>query len=379
MNKIVPLSLTLFLAGMVAAWAAPTKEKSARTTAAGAAYQWNEEPKTPESGAWIAHFAMEAEAQNRPEVSKSLSEMMRAGNLTIPCAESGLYFFTKREGKEKQPSIYLRKGLSGKDERLVDAAKVGRNAALRIADVSNDGSLLVYVVREGKRAEGSVRFFDVNARREWPDVLPRANYNTVSISPGRKGVYYTKVEPAGTRVFLHSFGSAPAADTFIFGETYNYEPLGPNDLISAEVTDDEGYLILSVARGMSAKRTDFFAQELARPDEKVRPIINHTEGTFTAVSHATDLYLLTDNEAPKKRVVKLMIDDPHPTRWGTIVPEGKSVLSDLSIVGEKLFVSGPEASGVKTRIVTLEGKETGHITHQAVGAPKNVHHKCPRR
>ena len=58
------------------------------------------------------------------------------------------------------------------------------------------------------------------------------------------------------------------------------------------------------------------------------------------MNHEDDLYALTDNEAPNYRVVKISIDDPHPTRWKTILPEGKDVISGISIVGGRLFVSG---------------------------------------
>ncbi len=239
--------------------------------------------------------------------------------------EDGVYFFTKREGNGKQSSIYRRKGFKGTDERLIDATKVSdvKNASLTIADSSDDAGLLIYGVHEGGAEEQIVHIFDVNAGRDLPDTLPRARYSSVNFSPDKKGIYYAKVEPAGTHVFFHPFGGVIPADKLIFGDSFNYEPLGPKDLISLEVTENGRFLLLSVARGVPVKRVDVYCQELGDPDEGVRPIIHGgRDDHYSVVNYEEDVFALTDNEAPKNRVVKIVIDDPHPTRWTKIVPEG---------------------------------------------------------
>ncbi len=202
MNMKTLLSLTAILASAFLAQSGskPTKQTDS--------YRWTEDPKTPETAAWIARRAVDAAAKNRPEVAKRLTEMLSAESLNIPCAEDGVYFFAKREGNEKQSSIYRRKGFKGTDERLIDATKVSevKNASLTIADSSDDAGLLIYGVHEGGAEEQIVHIFDVNARRDLPDTLPRARYSSINFSPDKKGIYYAKVEPAGTHVFFHPFG-----------------------------------------------------------------------------------------------------------------------------------------------------------------------------
>ena len=155
--------------------------------------------------------------------------MVQAGSPTIPCAQEGVYFFTKREGDKKPASIYRRKGLQGTDERLIDAGKLTavKNASLTIADSAGEAGLLIYGVHEGEAEEQTVHIFDLKARRDLPDTLPRARYSSVNFSPDKKGIYYAKVDPAGTRIYLPPLGAEVASDKLIFGDTYNYEPLGP--------------------------------------------------------------------------------------------------------------------------------------------------------
>ena len=374
------LSLTSLLASMllvqaVSAQETGTKEKPG---AASAAYQWTEEPKTPETGAWLAHRILAAQINDKADIAKKLTEMLRAGNATAPCAQDGVFFFTKRGPGEKQASIYRRKGLTGTDGRVIDAAKLSaKNPALTILDLSKDGSLLAYGVGEGQAAERTVHFFDVNAGTDLSDVLASAHYNTVSVSPDKKGAWYAKVEPAGTRIFFRTFGTAAAADKLIFGETYFFEALGPKDLISTEVTPSGHHLLLSVRRGAQKKRIDVYAQELDEPDQKIRAIIHAMDNNFSWMSHGGDLFVLTDNEAPKQRVVKVTIDDPHPLKWEIIAPQGEDPLTGIDIVGDKLFVTSTHAGAAQTRILNLDGKETGQVTMAKAEFAQRVFHMCP--
>jgi prolyl oligopeptidase family protein len=64
-------------------------------------------------------------------------------------------------------------------------------------------------------------------------------------------------------------------------------------------------------------------------------------------------------------------DDSHPTLWKTIVPDGEDVISSISIVGGKLFLSSLHDVVAQTRIFTLDGKQTGEITYPAIGSATN--------
>ena len=43
------------------------------------------------------------------------------------CERGGQLFFSKRLAGEQQSSIYVRRGWTGKDERLIDPAKLSRD------------------------------------------------------------------------------------------------------------------------------------------------------------------------------------------------------------------------------------------------------------
>jgi prolyl oligopeptidase len=342
-------------------------------------YRWLEDAKSPETRAWIAEQMKYTErylsqVKDRPAIVKRLTELEHVESYGIPTERRGKYFFMKRLPDENQSSIYMRKGLHGADERLVDATKLSadQNTSVNIASIANDGTKLIYGVREGGADEVVLHVLDLEKRTELPDVFPKARYSGVSISPDEQGVYYARLETSGTIVYFHKFGEPVSSDQAIFGKKFGDETFGPMELISASVSENGRYLIISVSHGVPAKRVDVYAKDLRVADAPIKPIIHGIDNRFRVENHGDDLYVLTDYKAPKSRVIRIDMNDAMPEHWKTIVPEGKDVISSMSIVGGKLFVTGLHDVVTETRIFTLDGKPAGTITYPTLGSASPV-------
>ena len=361
----------------------PTKAEPVTETINGVVvtdpYRWLEDAKSPATRAWIATQMQYTEGylsqvKIRPQVVKRLGELMRVESYSIPVERDNKYFFKKRLPEENQGSIYLREGLKGSDVRVVDADKLSadQNTSVNIADVSKDGGLLVYEVREGGADEQSVHLLDVKSGRELADVLPTARYSGVNLSPDEKGLYYSKFEPSGTLVFYHQLGTSVSADQMIFGKTFEGESFGPMDLIYPRVTENGRYLVVQVSHGVPAKRVDIYVKDLRTPDAPIRPIIHGIDSRFSPENYNDDLYVLTDYQAENYRVIKIKLSNPTPEHWETVVPEGKDVVESIAIVGGKLFATGLHDVITQTQIYTLDGKPAGKITYPTLGAASGM-------
>src|SRR5580693_5984373 len=195
-------------------------------------YRWLEDGKSPETRAWIGEqmkYTAEylSQVKIRPEIVNELTKLERVESYSIPIERGGNYFFKKRLADENQGSIYMRRGLHGPDERLIDATKLSadQNTSVQINDLSKDGSLLVYGIRSGGADEESVRILEINKNdvaksHELADSLPSARYSGIQLSPDRQGLYYARFDPTGTLVFYHKLGSPVASDELIFGKDF---------------------------------------------------------------------------------------------------------------------------------------------------------------
>jgi prolyl oligopeptidase len=347
-------------------------------------YRWLEDAKSPATRAWIGEQMKYTEqylsqVKVRPAIVSELTKLERVESYSIPVERGGNYFFKKRLADENQGSIYIRRSLHGQDERLIDATKLSadQNTSVQINDISKDGALLVYGIRSGGADEQSVHILEINKNdaaksRDLPDTLPSARYSGIQMSPERLGLYYARFDPTGTLVFYHKLGSPTASDQLVFGKSFEAETFGPMELIGTEITENERYLMITVSHGVPPKRVDIYMKDLRQMDSPIRPVIRGVESRFTPVNYADDLYVLTDYQAENYRVVKIAIAHPQPERWVSIVPEGKDVVSGISIVGGKLFVTGLHDVVTETRIFTLDGKPAGNITYPTLGSATDL-------
>jgi prolyl oligopeptidase len=195
----------------------PTEAKPVTETLHGVTvtdpYRWLEDAQSPATREWIAAQMKYTEQyfdqlKIRPEIVKRLTELVRVETYSIPVEAEGRYFFTKRLPDENQASIYMRKGLKGADERLVDATKLSadQNTNVSIADVSKDGSLLLYGIREGGADEESVHLLDVNSGKDSGEILPQRAIPRDQSDAGQAGHLLLEVSERGNRSLLPQDG-----------------------------------------------------------------------------------------------------------------------------------------------------------------------------
>lgn len=345
-------------------------------------YRWLEQQHDPATRSWIdaQNAYTDAYLQQvtvRPEIKAELEKLERVETYGIPTKRGELYFFKKRLANENQGSIYIRhtaagavrRGVAGVDERLVDATKLSadQNTSVNMLDVTNDGSMLAYGIRQGGADEMEVRVVDVASRKELPDKLSSQRYMGVQISPDKTGLYYAVFHHSGTLVYWHKFGTDQSADTMIFGKEYKGEPLGELDLIGVSTSDNGHWLILSISRGVPAKREDILLKDLRAPDSTFVPLVYGIENRFSLIDAGTDEFLAkTDMGAPKGQILKADLNTP-PQQWQTIVPESDNVIEDASVLGGKLFVERLVDVKNEISIYGMGGQPLGTVKLPGIG------------
>ena len=337
-------------------------------------YRWLEETNSPETRAFIAAENGYTESyfrqdRIRPQVEKGLAPLVDVPEWSMPVERGGAYFFLKRMAGEQQASIYTRRGWNGKDERLIDPGRLGQdpNTSVGILNVSRDGSLLAYHVRRGGADEASVHVVETGAGRILDDELPAARYFSVDFTPDGQGLYYTRSDQGGTLLYEHVLGTRSSADKLLLGHTFHGEPLGPDDLFSAWVTDDGHYLVVQIDRGVPATRVDIAFRDLRRRDTGFELLVWGIDARFTTTYAQGGWYVQTDYRAPKGAILKA---EPgrSPDGWKTVVPEAADAIEDFSIVGGKLYVERLKDVKSETCIYTLEGKPAGRIAYEEIGS-----------
>jgi prolyl oligopeptidase len=349
-------------------------------------YRWLEDAKSTETrqfiqeqNAYTARYMKQA--RSRSGILDDLDALEHVSRWSLPIERNGSYFFLKRIAGEDQSSIYVRHSWAGKDQRLVDPASLSRdpNTSVTIAAVSRDAGLLAYGVRQGGADETVLHILNVKTGKALEEELPAGLYRSVNFTPDGKGILFARQNREGTLLYQHEFGTRTSRDTLIFGREFRGEILGPIDLFYATITEDWRYLVITINRGVPARRVDIVFRDLSKANSPFDLIVWGLDSRFSAIHAGTGWFVKTDYKSPNGRILKADTGGILPDAWTTIVPESTDVIDDFSVVGSKIYVK--RLKDVKTEIAayTLAGKPAGSIDFPGIGTASTVQGRPDQR
>jgi len=351
--------------------APPTRQDNVREVIHGVEiidpYRWLEDQESPETRQWIdaqnryTHSLLDG-LPSRPLIQKRLTDLMRIDTVGAPFERGGRYFLFKKRAEDDLSILYVRRGLYGQDEPLIDPHTLSPDHTTNIGldDVSGDGRLMVYSIRRGGEDETELRVMDVDSRKDLHDRLPRALYRGVSFKKDGSGFYYNlQRRDVGTRIFYHAIGSDPSKDVEVFGKGY-----GPDKWVDASVSEDGRYLLFSVQHGWA--RNEVYVQEMA--GGPIKTIVNDIDAHFYAWFAGDQLVMQTDWQAPKNRILVVDLKDPSRDKWREIVPAGPDAIEGYSLVGGKLFLRYLHNVSSLIKIFSIDGKPLGEVPLPGLGS-----------
>lgn len=330
-------------------------------------YRWLEEQDAAETRAWIEAQNKFTDSQlapwpGRDALRRRLAALLKIDVYGVPTARNDRYFFSKRRADQDLFVLYLRRGVKGEDEVLLDPHPLSADHRTTVAlqDVSDDGALIAYGVRQGGEDEIAIKLMEVESRKDLPDTLPRARYFGVSIKPDKSGFYYTRHGEEGSRLYYHAMGSDPAKDKLLFGQGY-----GPGNRIAINLSEEGHYLLIHVLHGWAAN-TEIYVQDVAQQGP-VTPIVNDLKARFSGQIGGDTLYLDTNWNAPNGRVLAVDLKNPGREHWREVIPEGDSVIDGVQPIGGRLFVEYLENVRSVVKVFDTEGKRIRDIAFPALG------------
>lgn len=221
-------------------------------------------------------------------------------------------------------------------------------------------------MRQGGEDEVTVSILDVDSRKELPDRLSRGRYN-VSLKPDKTGFYYSRfINGVGGRIYYHAMGSAATKDVEVFGKGY-----GPQVFVGVNVSPDGHYLFLVASHGSAGDKTELYYQDL-KTNGPITTIVNDIDAGFSTDIAGDHLYLLTNWNAPNRRILDVDLKKSARSNWREVVPEGASVITGMSAVGGKLFVDYLENAASHTRMFDPSGKHIRDISFPTVGSTSGM-------
>jgi prolyl oligopeptidase len=332
-------------------------------------YRWLEDQDSPETRAWIdaqnryTHALMDA-WPGREALERRLTELMRIESIGTPRERNGRYFYAKRLPDQDLFVSYVKKGLDGKEEVLIDPHPLSpdHTTSAAVFEISEDGTLVACGIRRGGEDEVTLKFRNVDTLRDLPDELPKGRYFGGAFKHDKSGFYYARMNADGPRAYYHAIGTDPAKDTEIFGKGY-----GRDKIIDVALSDDGRYLVITVLHGSAADQTEIYYQDVAAQGP-IRAVVNDVPARFFGEVGGNHLYLHTNWRAPKGRVLSVDLRDPARERWREVVPEGDSAIESVTLAGGQLLVNYLENASSRIKVFDHAGKYLRDVSLPSAGS-----------
>jgi len=332
-------------------------------------YRWLEDQNSSATRKWIddENSYTDGMLNSLPgldALKTRLAKFLKVDAAGLPIERGGRYFFSKRRADQDQASLFVRRGITGADELLVDPATLATDhrSTVILEDISLDGKLIAYAVRKGGEDETTPHLLDVDTGYELSDALPRALYFGLSLTPDGKGIYYAKMLPEGSRVFFHRMGTNSSTDQMIFGQGYD-----TGVIITCDLSEDGHYLAIEVSYGAAATKTEIWIKDLAH-DSPIHPLVKDIDGRFDEAFAGDNLILTTNWNAPKNRVLWVDLNHPEKENWKVAVPESDGVIEMVTAANGMLVVGYSQDASTRLSVFTPAGKLVREIPLPAIGS-----------
>ncbi|MDO6673943.1 prolyl oligopeptidase family serine peptidase [Tenacibaculum sp. 1_MG-2023] len=306
-------------------------------------YRWLEDDRSDETEAWVkaeneVTFDYLDKIPYREQLKNRLSELWNYEKVGTPFKEGDYTYFYKNNGLQNQYVLY-RKDKDGKEEVFLDPNTFAEDGTTSLGSVSftKDGKTVAYAISEGGSDWRKVIIMDAETKEIKEDTLVDVKFSGIAWK-GNEGFYYSSYDkPKGSelsaktdqhKLYFHKLGTPQSSDEIIFGAT----PEEKHRYVGGYLTEDNNYLLVSASTSTSGNK--LFIKDLTNSNSKLTPIIdNFDSDTGVIDSKGSKLYLITNLNAPNKKIVTVDASNPTPENWVDFIPETENVLSPSTGAG----------------------------------------------
>jgi prolyl oligopeptidase len=247
---------------------------------------------------------------------------------------------------------------------LVDPDEIlpDKDANIDLFEPSPDGKRVAVALSIEGREEGTLRVYDSETGKETGDVIPRVTSSSggsVAWKGDGSGFYYTRhLDPAATKgcrqpLYFHKLGTKTETDECVFGKD-----LPRLATLSADNSQDGRFILVGVQHGTD----DEIALHLLGPGGGWKQIADPKDRiTGSRFGPNDTLWLLSHQDAPRGKVLKLSLKAPDLTRAELVVPQGDGVIRDFAATPTRLCVLDRLDGCARCRNFDWSGKESNPL------------------
>ena len=343
-------------------------------------YRWLEDDMSQQTAQWVEEqnkttFDYLEKIPFREALKQRLTSLWNYEKVGAPFKEGDYSYFYKNDGLQNQYVIYRYK--TGQDpqgaEVFLDPNLFSEDGTISLGGLSfsENGSLAAYSISEGGSDWRKVLVMNTQTRQIIEDTIVDVKFSGISWLKN-EGFYYSSYDkPKGSelsaktdqhKLYYHKLGTSQKEDQLIFGGT----PKQKHRYVGGRTTEDNRYLIVSASVSTSGNK--LFIKDLSDPKSPFITIQKDTDSDTSVIENVgSTLYLVTNRNAPNKKVVTVDASSPGPENWKDLIKETQNVLR-ASTGGGYLFANYMEDAVSAIKQYTYQGALVREVALPGVGS-----------
>lgn len=315
-------------------------------------WRWLEDPNSEQTQNWVkaqndVTMPFLSSLPGRKSIINRLTELWDFPRYGSPSRAGENYFYYLNDGLQNQSILYKQSSLDVDAAVLIDPNTFSEDGTVALSSVaiSENANYVAYAKSVGGSDWREFFVRDVNTGEDLSDHIEWVKFSGVSWDKTEEGFYYSRFPQPTPEEFLtapnrnmklyyHKLGTSQAEDILIYER-----PDQPDWGLYGQVSDDGNYLLINISQGTD-QRNRVYVKNLTRANSQVTPLLDAFDASYSFIdNNGSTFYFRTNNEAPKYRVIAVDVRRPQPSNWSTVIAEGESVLTGITVVSNRMVAS----------------------------------------
>jgi len=309
-------------------------------------YRWLEDDLSEETMDWVNNqnkttFNYLNSIPYKRTIKKRLEQIWNYEKRTSPFNEGDYTYYYKNNGLQNQYVVYRKKD-SEDEEVFLDPNSFSEDGTISLTglDFSKNENLVSYSISEGGSDWRKVIVMDAETKEIIGDTLTNIKFSGISWK-NNEGFFYSSYDkPEGSelsemtdnhKLYYHKLNTDQNQDKLIFGgkstDKYRY--------VSSSVSEDNKYLFITASNLTDGNK--LFVMNLTKDSNKIEVVSDdETTDDYVIETDGNTFYILTNSNAPNKKLVRTKYNRLNQKHWIDVIPETENVLN-ISVGGGYFF------------------------------------------
>lgn len=344
-------------------------------------YRWLEDDMSAQTAEWVdAENAVTRKYLDnipmRKNILKRLKETANYEKIGIPFKRQGKWYVYRNNGLQNQSVLYQMDSPTADTSKQrvwlnPNALSTDGTVALKGIYFSHNGRYMAYVISRSGSDWEEIYVKDCQTGRDIDDHIVWAKFTGATWLGD--GFYYsaydapekgreTSAKNSVQKIYYHKIGTPQSEDQLFF-----MNPTQPLRFYNVDIDHDEKVMTLN--EGGMDNGNNLYVRDLTKPNSQFIQMCSDTRFRYSIVETVgKKMYILTNAGAPKYRLMVADVDRPGYNDWKEVVPEGESVLTDVTFAADRMILQYSKDNCNQMYTYTTDGKRIGEIKLPTFGS-----------